>query len=147
MYTVLVPTDGSVHAERALQYCIELAALLRPALRVELLTVQLPLAGVNVKLFIKPQSIEEHYREEGQRLLDGPLGQLKSAAICCEPHIGVGDPASVIVEFSKSLVVDQIVMGTQGRGALAEAVMGSVARRVVQESSVPILLIPALRGG
>ena len=37
--------------------------------------------------------------------------------------------------------VQQIVMGTHGRGVLGRALMGSVAQRVVTGSPVPVLLV------
>jgi universal stress protein A len=50
-----------------------------------------------------------------------------------------GDPRQVILEASEKY--DLIVMGTRGRGALAQALLGSVAERVVRRSSCPVLTV------
>ena len=56
-------------------------------------------------------------------------------------HIGVGDPAQVIIDYAQANNCDEIVMGTHGRGALGGAVMGSVARNVIHQSSRPVVLV------
>jgi nucleotide-binding universal stress UspA family protein len=53
-----------------------------------------------------------------------------------------GAPAEEILRAAKREKVHQIVMGTHGRGLLGQAVMGSVAQRVVSQSPVPVLLVP-----
>jgi nucleotide-binding universal stress UspA family protein len=37
--------------------------------------------------------------------------------------------------------VDQIVMGTHGRGSVGRLLMGSVATKVIQLADVPVLLV------
>lgn len=52
-----------------------------------------------------------------------------------------GDPVEQILEVSTERNVDLIVMGTHGHGIIADAVMGSTARRVVRRSKIPVLMI------
>jgi nucleotide-binding universal stress UspA family protein len=103
--------------------------------------VQLPLGGVNVKLFIKPESVESYYRDEGMATLAASREVLKAAGVSTDHHIGVGDPGQVIVDYARANNCDEIVMGTHGRGFLAGAIMGSVARTVIQQSPVPVVLV------
>jgi nucleotide-binding universal stress UspA family protein len=53
----------------------------------------------------------------------------------------VGEPAAEIVRLADERGVDQIVMGTHGRGAVVSLFLGSVAQRVVHLSKVPVLLV------
>jgi nucleotide-binding universal stress UspA family protein len=46
-----------------------------------------------------------------------------------------------IVDYAKDHDIGIIVMGTHGRGALANLVMGSVAERVVRLASCPVLTV------
>lgn len=52
----------------------------------------------------------------------------------------LGKPAPEIVRVATKRGVDQIVMGTHGRGALGGLLIGSVAQRVLHLASVPLLL-------
>jgi nucleotide-binding universal stress UspA family protein len=53
-----------------------------------------------------------------------------------------GMAAEEIVRFAKSLKAGLILMSTHGRNALERLVMGSVAKRVTQTASCPVLLLP-----
>ncbi len=141
MLTMLIAIDGSPYSDRAVDYVLRRAAATHEALRVHLLNVQTPLAGVNVKLFISQASQQEYYRDEGMAVLAGPRQQLVQAGIDCDYHIGVGDPGEVIAEYAHSKRCDEVVMGTHGRGFLAGAVMGSVAQKVVQLAPSPVVLV------
>lgn len=141
MLTMLIAIDGSPYSDRALDYVLRRAAATREGVRVHLLNVQMPLAGVNVKLFISQASQQDYYRDEGMAVLAGPRQRLAQAGIDCEYHIGVGDPGEVIVEYARSKNCDEVVMGTHGRGVLAGAVMGSVAQKVAQLAPAPVVLV------
>ncbi|NBT32529.1 MAG: hypothetical protein EBT13_11705 [Rhodobacteraceae bacterium] len=81
MASFLVPIDGSEHATRAVDYVIKRAGASREPIEVHLLTVQVPLTGVNVKLLVSRDSIEDYYREEGTRILEPSLERLRAAGI------------------------------------------------------------------
>lgn len=141
MLTFLVAIDGSGYSDSAVDYVVSRAGLCREPVHVHLLNVQLPLGGVNVKLFIKPESVESYYRDEGMAILAAPREVLKAAGISCDHHIGVGDPGQVVTDYAQAKNCDEIIMGTHGRGFLAGAVMGSVARDVIQQSLLPVVLV------
>ena len=52
-----------------------------------------------------------------------------------------GNPVEVIVRVADQRDCDLIVMGTHGQGTLADAMLGSTARRVVRRSSRPVLVV------
>jgi nucleotide-binding universal stress UspA family protein len=52
-----------------------------------------------------------------------------------------GNPVEVILRVAKEKNCDLIVMGTHGRGSLADAMLGSTARRVVRRSTTPVLVV------
>lgn len=53
-----------------------------------------------------------------------------------------GSATDEIVRFAKSLNAGLILMSTHGRNAFERLVMGSVAKRVTQTASCPVLLLP-----
>lgn len=141
MPILLIAIDGSGYSEHAVDYVIRRAGASREPLHVHLLNVQLPLVGVNVKLFIKQGSLDDYYRDEATAVLEAPRRKLEGAGLQCEHHIGVGDPGQVVVDYARSTGCDEIVMGTHGRGFIAGAIMGSVAQKVAHLSPVPLVLV------
>ena len=53
----------------------------------------------------------------------------------------IGSVATVIVDTATKEHVDMILMGTHGRDVAGQAIMGSVAQKVVASSTVPVLLV------
>jgi nucleotide-binding universal stress UspA family protein len=51
-----------------------------------------------------------------------------------------GRPASVIVDQARAMAADLVVLGSRGRGALAAAVLGSVAAETVDYAPCPVLV-------
>ena len=49
--------------------------------------------------------------------------------------------ADAIVDYAKSANIDLIVIGTHGRGAMAQLLVGSVAERVVRTAQCPVLTV------
>jgi nucleotide-binding universal stress UspA family protein len=141
MSVFLIPVDGSEYSMRAINYVIDRVKQNPSEHRVHILNVQMPLVGVNVKLFVSVESLQEIYREEGEKVLAPVLEKLKNANISATPHIGVGDASQVIIDFGKEVKATEIVMGSHGRGALAGALMGSVAQKVVHLSDIPVILL------
>ena len=52
-----------------------------------------------------------------------------------------GDPAEIIVQTAKEQKSDLIVVGTHGHGAITDVLIGSTAKRVVRQSTIPVLVI------
>ncbi len=52
-----------------------------------------------------------------------------------------GMPVKTILRLAETLKSDMIVMGSHGQGFMADAMMGSTARRVVRRSDLPVLTI------
>ncbi len=55
-----------------------------------------------------------------------------------------GEPASEIVRFASKVAADCIVMSTHGRTGLKKWMLGSVAQRVSERATCPVLLLPRL---
>ena len=58
-----------------------------------------------------------------------------------EVMVKKGNPVEIILETADESNCDLIVMGTHGQGSLADAMMGSTARRVVRRSQKPVLVV------
>ena len=57
-----------------------------------------------------------------------------------ERIVGHDDPSSGILEAAKQLDADLIVVGTHGLGGMGRLLLGSVSRKVVRASVIPVLV-------
>jgi len=140
MLKILIPVDGSDHSQRAVKQVLDLAAS-GAALEIFLLNVQLPIASGHARMFVTQDDVDAYHREEGLAALAGARALLDGTGLPCTHHIAVGRVAETIVRFARERGVDKIVMGTHGRGGLLEVLMGSVAREVLRDATVPVLLV------
>lgn len=141
MLKILLPLDGSENAMRAVRHVIEHRDWFREDPSVHLLNVQLPVASGAVKMFIAQSQLNDFYRDEALAILGPPRAELEKQGLAHQHHIGVGEFGGTIAEFCRQLQCDLIVMGTHGHGALAGALLGSVAAKVVHLSPVPVMLV------
>lgn len=81
-----------------------------------------------------------------QRRLDRFCEDMQQKLVHCpfvvkEVLVQQGEPVDRIMKLIDSGRFDLIVMGTHGQGLLADAMMGSTARRVVRRSALPVLTV------
>ncbi len=141
MIAVLVPIDGSAHALRALDEAMAEGRRSTEPFSLHLVNVQQALAGVHVKTFIKRETLEDYYREQGNAALAPARERASAAGFSVTVHIGVGDPGEVIAQYAAQQHCTRIYMGTRGLGSVAGMVLGSVAVKVVHLSTVPVLMV------
>ncbi len=58
-----------------------------------------------------------------------------------EITITQGDAAKIIIEFSKKNKYDLIIMGTRGRNAFEELLLGSVSLKVMHHAVCPVMVV------
>jgi nucleotide-binding universal stress UspA family protein len=134
---VLVPVDGSEHAEHACRLVIENF----PDAELVLLHVINPAeAGYSAQASI-PSFSEEWYqqqKEQAEEIFDDVEDEAGDREISVERVVEVGKPTRVIVEYAQDNDIDHIVMGSHGRSGVSRILLGSVAETVVRRSPVPV---------
>ncbi len=136
---ILVPTDGSDHAAKALDFVLGMA---RRGLRLELhlLNVQPAIRGVAASI-VSAADIESYHREEAMKVLEPAAKVAEAAGVKPHLHVGVGQAGETILAFTDRLKCEQIVMGTRGLGGFSGLLLGSSARDVAGGASVPVTLL------
>jgi nucleotide-binding universal stress UspA family protein len=131
---ILVPLDGSDLARAILPRVVEMAGAHKS--EVVLLRV-LPESGVLPKTAAKQ-------RQEAEERLTSAEQELLNEGVNVRHTIRHGsDPAAEIVDYAEVNEVDLIAMSTHGRGGIGRWVFGSVAARVLEGTTKPILLVRA----
>ena len=141
MLKLLIAVDGSQNALRAVDHLVKNRAWYTASLEVFLLNVQVPMTGVNIKLFVKAEDLNAYYHDEGVAALKDARALLDAAGIHYSHHIGVGDAAKVIVQYVEAKQCDKIVLGSRGAGVISDLVLGSVATKVISLAKAPVLLV------
>jgi nucleotide-binding universal stress UspA family protein len=89
------------------------------------------------------ERIHSRLKEVAQReLRDVPDGLKMIASI----HVVEGDPAVEILEKIDTLNCDILIMGTHGKGWIAQTFLGSVAEKVLGRIRKPVFIIPVPKG-
>jgi universal stress protein A len=103
--------------------------------------VPMPIEAVGQPVFIEPLSGSEHAARED-------LKKLAAEASIPNAEIAVltGEPAAEIIRAASDHNCDLIAISTHGRTGLTHFLLGSVAERVVRESSVPVLTVRCTGG-
>jgi len=70
------------------------------------------------------------------------LGDLAAkAGVPCKSRLETGDPPRVIDAIARELHADVIVMGKVGQRGLRKWLVGSVTRRLIESTQIPVLVI------
>jgi nucleotide-binding universal stress UspA family protein len=139
---ILLAVDGSKYSIDAVNCLIEHADWYREKPAVELLTVHLPVPKLpRMGLVVGKNQIERYYREEGEAMLAGAKRKLAAAGIRYNASILVGPVAETIVAHARKTRCDLIFIGTHGRTAAGNMLLGSIATKVLHIASVPVLLV------
>lgn len=141
----LIAIDGSEPSLNAVEHVIRDAANRNTPAQIFLVNVQ-PALPNDVTRFIDTPTVENYHREAGDTALAAAKEKLKQAGLPFSAHLLIGEAAPAIVEFAKAKGCNQIVMGTHGFGHLLGLFMGSVTVKVVQLSTVPVVLVKSQQG-
>ncbi len=142
---LLVTTDGSSLANRALPFAADLArtygsqltlVYVMPPVAVTMMYAQ-GASGFDAEAERKQQLAEsERILTEGLRALDYPAAR----SVRLEP--GVFQVAPAIAGEVERSGAKLVIMGTHGRSGLAHLFLGSVAEEVLRSVKVPVLFVP-----
>jgi nucleotide-binding universal stress UspA family protein len=139
--SVLLPTDGSERAERAVRVGVEQAAQFGAT--VHALHV--------IDSRFRPTEYDpvvEKAERQAEAALEAVERHGEAAGVPVELHLRRGVPHEEILDAVEAYGVDLVLMGTHGRRGLDRiASLGSVTERVVRSAPVPVLTIPIGRSG
>jgi nucleotide-binding universal stress UspA family protein len=138
---ILVTIDGSKHALKAFRHAIDLASKLKEPAQFTLLSVHDDVALRHASRFVGQQAVDEYLAEISAQDMKGALTAARKAGIDVDRQTAVGHVAWTIADIARKGRFDLLVMGTKGRSAFGDWVVGSVAQRVAELSTVPVLLV------
>jgi nucleotide-binding universal stress UspA family protein len=136
----MVPLDGPTIARQALPFAIDLAQ--RCHAEIVLFQAIPPTIGT-YPYVVLPAGVRELLHTQALRELGELADDLRQRGLTATPLVTGGVAAEVIVETAVQQQVDLIVMATHGYSGIKRWALGSVADKVVQATTTPLVLVRA----
>jgi len=143
MYTnVLIPTDGSELAGKAVQHGVTLAK--RIGAKATALTVLPPFHVFTTDtqmLEDTPAQYKARMQAHAEKTLSAVAQAAQAAGVACEiAHVEHEHPYQAIIDTAGSKGCDLIVMASHGRHGISALVLGSETVKVLTHSKIPVLV-------
>ena len=126
---ILIPTDGSELAERAVTHGLSLAKFV----------------GAKVTVIIVAEAFAkytERIKKHNASMLDRAANAAKQAGLPCDTiHVQDVQPYEAIIATATDRGCDLIVMASHGRSGLSAMVLGSVTNKVLTHTKTPVLVV------
>jgi nucleotide-binding universal stress UspA family protein len=157
--TILYATDQGIHMRPVFRRAIALAEV--HGAQILMLHVAEPLTATGmavVEAYLPKDQFAQYQHEGMQKILEQMRARI---AKFCEDETGDcpedshlvsevlvvhGRPGAEIPRQAKLHRADLIVMGSCSHGLLGHGLLGSTARRVIQQSEIPVLVVPNCKG-
>lgn len=147
---ILVPLDGSRVGEAALPYVEDLANKLLPAVKVEVVFIQVlashsyyVVAGEAAARMPFSDDELDQMKKKSMKYLRETSKPLKEKGIKTRNLVSFGNAAEEILKAAESVKADIIAMSSHGRSGISRWAFGSVTDRVLRGGSKPVLMVKA----
>ena len=145
----LVAVDGSEPSTHALDHAIEFASRADAALRIAYAVeprvlvdgsdVETPTsAAVGQRIYTEDIEVAE---ARGEEVLVDAETRVSEAGLSVVTELLYGDPVDSIAAYAETEGVDGIVVGHRGLSSQVERMVGSVAKGLVENATVPVTVV------
>ena len=138
---ILVATDGSKNALRAVKYAAKLVDALKATSVITLISVHDDVALRHAERFVGKKAVADYLRDLSETDLAESRKALDKAGVSHDMIIRTGNIGAEIAAAALEGKFDLIILGSKGRSALKDLLMGSVAQRVMEMAKVPVLMV------
>ena len=136
---ILLPTDGSEHAENTIQYAISLAKLTGASI-VAMYAYNPPLS-LRKRGTLAAEEFKSTMEEEAREIVGDVAERLKREGVSVSAVAVEGPAAEAILRAVEEEKPDLVVMGSRGSSPLPGLTLGSVAEKVVRYSPVTVTVV------
>ncbi len=131
---IVMATDWSAASQRAVDYLKELHAIVEE-IHVIHVVDEKQLTGDNS---LAVQKTRKQTREKLDQICD----IFEAEGIRAESHVYVGEPVEEIEKAARENQATMIVVGSSSKSSLSERWLGSIPRKIAEDTVYPTLLIP-----
>jgi nucleotide-binding universal stress UspA family protein len=138
MKKILVPTDFSYNAEKALEYALHLGIYFSSEI---ILFHSWNLPHQKSAMFVSTQELIRKKAEEDLHLLKEKVSD-RFPELKIKTAMMMGEAADSIKSAAKNVGADIIIMGTRGETGTGVFLFGSVAAEVIDDAPCPVFAVP-----
>ena len=147
--TIVVGTDGSPDATRALRVTVNLAAE-RPEVEVHVVSANQALTIGELDSIARslPEEYQQvlHSRLRADSRLAAARNLFEEAGITAVYHDIDGDPTDALLDAVTATGADLLIVGSRGEGAAKRLLHGSVSTKVLHHAPCAVLVVKADEG-
>jgi nucleotide-binding universal stress UspA family protein len=133
---ILYPTDGSEPAESALDYALRIASEHEATIHI------LNVVDTSRDSLSRIQGeVIDALKREGEQIVDEAAQRATERGLSVISEVRQGTPSTSIVEYSRQVDIDLVVMPTHGRRGLKRFLLGSVTERVINTAEIPVITV------
>jgi nucleotide-binding universal stress UspA family protein len=141
MKRILVGVDGSNESRSAVKTAANIARATGSKLTIAYAVPSVPLPAGAPELVERAAEWAEKEKIAARGIVKEMAAAVAQPELSIETLVADGSPAVTLADLAGSGDVDLVVVGHRGRGAIARALLGSVADRLVQISPKPVLVV------
>ncbi|WP_049928257.1 universal stress protein [Halopiger goleimassiliensis] len=136
---LLVPTDGSNHADAAATKAFALATAIDATVHVLCVVETGPLGSIDLPG--DTESAESVFADRARGFVDRIADRGRDRDVAVETEIREGVPVREILDYADEIDADAIVMGSRGRGGISRMMLGSVTDAVTRHSDRDVIVV------
>lgn len=142
MERIMIATDGSRSAKRALDAAANLAKRLNGELTV--ITVGGTVSEADLRRLVRgTDDIDLALDALANKILDGACKRAKSIGVRrIKRQSETGDPATTILDAARRKRADFLVVGRHGFGPLTSWLLGSVSQKIMSLAACKVIIVP-----
>jgi nucleotide-binding universal stress UspA family protein len=145
---ILLPLDGSEAGEAAITRAREL----KSRLEAEVILLGVVPTGQHLRTvggldyILFPEQEMESFRAEAKEYLDKVYKRLQRGKGELKVEIREGEVAKEILNYAKKKRVSLIAIASHGHSGMTKWVFGSTAQKIIEDSSIPVLVVKSTPG-
>ena len=141
--SILVGTDGSETAHRAVAQAVDLAKSLGARLDIVCAYEPVPRSRLRQESDAVPADMQwmVNAREDVDATLREAVEQAEAGGVDAETHARQGDPADAILDVAEERGADLIIVGNRGMTGAKRFLLGSVPNKVSHYAPCSVLIV------
>jgi nucleotide-binding universal stress UspA family protein len=141
--SIVVGTDGSETASKAVNTAVELARLAGATLEIVSAYEPIPAQRLRTEARQVPADLEwmVNPREDVEATLAAASGRVREAGVTARTYAREGDPADAILDVAEERGSDLIVVGNKGMTGAKRFLLGSVPNKVSHHAPCSVLIV------